>query len=106
MVGTHPYCGSRWMNGPILLAVPDLRGREADLLVKCVTDNWISSAGPEVKDFEKGIANLTGRKHAIALVNGTAALQLALIAAGVKPGDHVVVPEWTFAATANAVIHA
>lgn len=88
------------------LAVPDLRGREAELLVKCVTENWVSSAGPEVTGFEAATAKLTGRKHAIAVVNGTAGLHLALLAAGVKPGDHVAIPDWTFAATANAVAHA
>ncbi len=90
----------------IPLAIPDLRGREAELLLKCVTDNWVSSAGPEVIAFENGIAAMTRRTHAIAVVNGTAALHLALLAVGVKPGDHVVVPEWTFAACANATAHA
>jgi dTDP-4-amino-4,6-dideoxygalactose transaminase len=90
----------------IPLAVPDLRGREAELLARCVSGNWVSSAGPEVTAFEAGIASLTGRKHAVAVVNGTAALHLALLAAGVKPCDRVVVPDWTFAATANAVTHA
>lgn len=90
----------------IPLAVPDLRGREAELLAKCVAENWVSSAGPEVSAFEQGIAALTGRKHAVALVNGTAALHLALLSAGVRPGDRVAVPEWTFAATANAAAHA
>ncbi|QUS39125.1 aminotransferase class I/II-fold pyridoxal phosphate-dependent enzyme [Tardiphaga alba] len=90
----------------IPLAIPDLRGREAELLVKCVTDNWVSSAGPEVTAFEAGIAALTGRCHAIAVVNGTAALHLALLASEIKPGDRVVVPDWTFAASANAVAHA
>jgi perosamine synthetase len=90
----------------IPLAVPDLRGREAELLVKCVRENWVSSAGPEVTAFEAATAKLTGRKHAIAVVNGTAGLHLALLASGVKPGDHVAIPDWTFAATANAVAHA
>ena len=90
----------------IPLAIPDLRGREAELLAKCIVDNWVSSAGPEVVAFEKGVAALTGRKHAIAVANGTAALHLALLAAGVKAGDRVAVPEWTFAATANAATHA
>lgn len=90
----------------IPLSVPDLRGREKELLVKCVDENWVSSAGPEVTAFERAVGDLTGRAHAIALVNGTAALHLSLLAAGVKPGDRVVVPDWTFAASANAVAHA
>jgi len=88
------------------LAVPDLRGREAELLAKCVTEGWVSSAGPEVTAFEEALARLTGRRHAIAVVNGTAGLHLALIACGVVRGDHVAIPDWTFAATANAVAHA
>lgn len=90
----------------IPLAVPDLRGREAELLVNCVKENWVSSAGPEVTAFEQAIADLTGRRHAIAVVNGTAGLHLALMACGVERGYHVAVPDWTFAATANATAHA
>lgn len=90
----------------IPLAIPDLRGRESEYLAKCVADNWVSSAGPYVTEFEEQIASVTGRKHAVAMVNGTTALQLALEVAGVARGDAVIVPDWTFAATANAVIHA
>lgn len=90
----------------IPLAVPDLRGREAELLLKCVRENWVSSAGPEVTELEHRIAALTGRRHAIAVVNGTAGLHMALVACGVKAGDHVAIPDWTFAATANATAHA
>ncbi len=90
----------------IPLAVPDLRGREAELLLRCVRDNWVSSAGPEVTAFEGALRELTGRRHAVALVNGTAALHMALVGAGVRPGDRVIVPDWTFAASVNAVCHA
>jgi dTDP-4-amino-4,6-dideoxygalactose transaminase len=90
----------------IPLSIPDLRGREAELLMNCVRDNWVSSAGPEVSAFETGTAELTGRSHAVATVNGTAALHLALLAVGVRPGDRVIVPDWTFAASVNAVAHA
>jgi len=90
----------------IPLAIPDLRGRESEYLKNCVDDNWVSSAGPYVTEFEERIAELTRRKHAVAMVNGTTALQLALEVAGVRPGNAVIIPDWTFAATANAVIHA
>jgi dTDP-4-amino-4,6-dideoxygalactose transaminase len=90
----------------IPLAEPDLRGREAEYLAACVRDNWVSSAGPQIAEFEKRMATLSGRSFAVATVNGTAALHLALIAAGVRPGDAVVVPDWTFAASVNAVAHA
>ncbi len=90
----------------IPLSIPDLRGREAEYLATCVQDNWVSSAGPFVTAFEEKTAELAGRKAAVATINGTAALHLALIGAGVQKGDYVVVPDWTFAATANAVYHA
>lgn len=90
----------------IPLATPDLRGKEAAYLLQCVEDNWVSSAGPFVNDLEKRMAALSDRKHGVAVASGTAALHLALLCAGVKPGDHVILPDWTFAATANAVCHA
>ncbi len=90
----------------IPLVVPDLRGNETAYLARCVSENWVSSAGPFVTEIERRMAALTGRQHAVAMVNGTAALHLALVVAGVKQGDLVIIPDWTFAATANAVVHA
>ena len=90
----------------IPLAVPDLRGNEAEYLKQCVTGNWVSSAGPFVIEFERRMAELTGAAFAVATSSGTTALKLALVAAGVGPGDLVAIPDWTFAATANAVVHA
>ena len=90
----------------IPVAVPDLRGNEAAYLARCVADNWVSSAGPFVGDMERRVAEITATAHGVATVNGTAGLHLALLAAGVGPGDRVLVPDWTFAATANAVFHA
>ena len=93
-------------SSPIPLAVPDLRGNEVAYLVRCVEDNWVSSAGPFVTEMERRVAEITGAAHGVATVNGTAGLHLALRAAGVGPGDRVVVPDWTFGATANAIFHA
>ncbi len=90
----------------IPVAVPDLRGNEAAYLARCVEDNWVSSAGPFVSEMERRVAEITGTAHGVATVNGTAGLHLALLAAGIGPGDRVLVPDWTFAATANAVFHA
>src|SRR5690606_6422271 len=67
---------------------------------------WVSSAGPAVTALEARMAELTGRRFAVATVNGTAALHLALRVAGVGAGARVVVPDYTFAATANAVLAA
>src|SRR5690606_39181699 len=90
----------------IPLAEPELGGREKEYLLACVETNWVSSAGPYVRAFESQVAAAAGRSHGVALVNGTAALHLALVAAGVRPGARVIVPDFTFAATANAVYHA
>lgn len=90
----------------IPLSEPDLRGREAEYLQGCIRDNWISSAGPHVVALEKKVATLTGRRFAVATVNGTSAIHLALLALGVQPAQRVIVPDWTFAATANAICHA
>ncbi len=76
-------------NAVIPLAVPDLRGNEAAYLARCVAENWVSSAGPEVRALETRMAQLCGVDHAVATVNGTTALHLALITAGVGPGDLV-----------------
>ena len=83
-----------------------MRGREREYLCDCVDTNWVSSAGSYVQAFEKSVAEAAGARNAVAIVNGTAALHLALVCAGVRPGDHVIVPDFTFAATANAVFHA
>ncbi|MEM9358875.1 MAG: aminotransferase class I/II-fold pyridoxal phosphate-dependent enzyme [Pseudomonadota bacterium] len=90
----------------IPLAVPDLGGREKEYLCRCVDDSWVSSAGPDVTAFEERIAAIAGTKFAVATASGTAALHLLLCVAGVAAGKRVVVPDWTFAATANAVIAA
>jgi dTDP-4-amino-4,6-dideoxygalactose transaminase len=90
----------------IPLAVPDLGGGESAWLRRCIADGWVSSAGPYVTEFENAIAARAGTGHGIATVNGTAALHLALVVAGVGRGDRVIVPDWTFAATANAVLMA
>lgn len=66
----------------ISLSVPDLRGNESAYLAQCVAENWVSSAGPFVTKMEAPPARLTGRAHGVAMVNGTAALHLALVSAG------------------------
>lgn len=68
-------------------------------------DNWVSSAGPFVKELEAKVAALAGCSHGIATSSGSLALQLMLTGHGIGPGDRVIVPAWTFAATINAVIH-
>jgi perosamine synthetase len=88
----------------IPLATPDLRGNEAIWLRRCIEEGWVSSAGPYVTQFEEAIARVAGAGFGIATVNGTAALHLSLVTLGIRPGDRVIIPDWTFAATANAVL--
>ena len=82
---------------------PEFAGREWEYVKDCIDVGWVSSAGVYVDRFERDLAALTGAKHAVAVVNGTAALHLALLLAGVRPGNEVIVPTLTFVATANAV---
>jgi perosamine synthetase len=86
-------------------AVPHLAGNEWKYLKECLDTNWVSSAGPFVDRFEREVATYVGAPHAVATVNGTAALHVALLAAGVRAGDEVLVPTFTFIATANAVTY-
>lgn len=72
----------------------------------CLDTEWVSSVGLYVDRFERDVASACGVAHAVALVKGTAALQLALQVVGVATGDEVIVPAVTFVATANAVCHA
>jgi perosamine synthetase len=88
---------------PICLHEPDFKGREWDYVKECIDTGWVSSAGSYVDLFEEKLAATCGTKHAILTVNGTAALHIALLLAGIKTGDHVIMPSLTFIATANAV---
>lgn len=87
----------------IPLHAPELSGNESRLVQECLESGWVSSAGPWLARFERAFAARAGVPHAVAVVNGTSGLHLALKAAGVEPGDGVLVPDLTFAAPVNAV---
>lgn len=89
----------------VLLSPPDVGPAERDALLRAFDSGWIAPAGPELDAFEVELAAATDRDHAVALSSGTAALHLALVAAGIGPGDEVLVPTLTFVATANAVVY-
>lgn len=89
----------------IYLSSPDVTQLEEDALVRAFRSNWIAPLGPEVDAFENELAEYCGRKHAVALSSGTAALHLGLIALGIGPGDLVLTSSMTFAATTNAIIY-
>jgi aminotransferase in exopolysaccharide biosynthesis len=82
---------------------PRFGGQEWAYVKDCLDSTFVSSVGAYVDRFEADLARFTGAKHAVAVVNGTAALHVALLLAGVVPGDEVLIPALTFIATANAV---
>lgn len=87
----------------IPLSVPLISGNEWKYMKECLDTGWVSSAGGYVNRFEKIIAEYLGIKHAVAVINGTSALHLSLLACGVRPGDEVVVPALTFIAPVNTI---
>lgn len=82
---------------------PSLNGNELKYITKSVKEGWISSQGPQVKELEQKFAEYVGTKYAVACSSGTTALQLALAALKIGPGDEVIVPDFTMIATAWAV---
>ncbi len=87
----------------IPIAEPSLNGNEAKYVFDCLATNWISSTGQYISKFEESFAKFCGTKHAITVMNGTVSLHLALEALNVGPGDEIIIPSFTFIATANAV---
>jgi perosamine synthetase len=87
----------------IPLSVPRIKGREWEYVKECLDSEWVSSAGRFVDEFEKAFATYVGARHAIACSSGSAALHTALLLAGVRRGDLVLVPTLTFIATANCI---
>jgi perosamine synthetase len=90
-------------DGPVALHEPNFRGNEWAYVKECLDSTFVSSVGKFVDRFEADLASFTGAKHVVAVVNGTAALQVALQLAGVGRDDEVLVPALSFVATANAV---
>jgi perosamine synthetase len=91
--------------GPVGLHEPRFLGNEWAYLKDCLDSTYVSSVGKFVDRFEDELATFTGAKRAVAVVNGTAALHVALRLAGVEAGDEVLLPALTFIATANAVAY-
>ena len=87
----------------IPLCVPQIGGNEWKYLKECLDTNWVSSGGPFVDRFEGIVADYIGAQYSVATVNGTAALHIAILVAGVQPDDEVLVSTLSFIAPANAV---
>lgn len=89
---------------PIPVSEPALGAVEREALQRCIDDGWISSEGPQVAAFEQHIAGLVGRRHAIAVSSGTAALDISVELAGVGPGDEVILPSFTIISCVTQVV--
>ena len=94
---------SRVRKFPILQ--PDIGDDEINNLLECANTGWISSQGRFIKAFEIGFSDYLNGGHAVAVSNGTAALQLGMLALGIGANDEVIVPNFTFGASINAIIH-
>ena len=106
VISTSFEPGAAVKEGTVPLCVPELGGNEWLYVKECLDTNWVSSAGPFVSRFEQSLAQYVGAKHAIATVNGTAAIHVALLVAGLQPDEEVLLPALTFIAPANAVRYA
>lgn len=93
------------MNKFIPVCEPYLNGNELEYVTDCIKTGWISSAGKYVKEFELRFAEYCGAKYAVGVTNGTVAIHLALVAAGIGKGDEVIIPDFTMIATAFAVCY-
>src|SRR5687767_3864135 len=85
---------------------PLLNGNEEKYVVECIRTGWISSEGPMVRRFEEGFAARIGRKHGIAVSNGSVALDAAVAALGLGAGDEVILPSFTIISCAAAIVRA
>lgn len=90
----------------IPISKPSVTEREVELVSDAVRSTWISSLGKYIDQFEAEFANFCGTKYAVSTSNGTVALHLALVALGVGKGDEVIIPDLSFVATVNTVLHA
>ena len=87
----------------IPLNIPFLNGKEKKYTLQCFKDNWLSSAGPYISEFENKFAKYLGVKYAVACASGTSSLHLALKSLDIAEGDLVLVSNLTFIATVNVI---
>jgi pyridoxal phosphate-dependent aminotransferase EpsN len=89
----------------IFLSPPHMSGAEMPFIQKAFDENYITTAGSNIRHFEQALAQVTGRAYAVALNSGTAAIHLALRIIGVRPGEEVLCSSFTFTATANPILY-
>jgi len=85
---------------------PLLNGNEKKYLIECIDTGWISSEGPFIKQFEERFAARVGRKFGVAVANGSVALDAAVVALGIGPGDEVIMPTFTIISCAASIVRA
>src|SRR3989339_1498272 len=90
----------------IPVSEPVLNGNEEKYLVECIKTGWISSEGPFVRKFEEQFAERVDRKFGISVANGSLALDLALAALEIGPGDEIILPTFTIISCAAAIVRA
>lgn len=90
----------------IPISKPSISQLEIDYVTDAVKSTWVSSLGKYIDQFEEGFSAFCGSKYGVAVSNGTVAIHLALVAYGIGKGDEVIVPDLSFIATANAILHA
>jgi len=88
----------------IPVSSPSLSEADAQAVMECVRAGWISSEGPQVAQFEDAFASIVGKRHAIAVANGTAALDIAIASLGIGPGDEVILPSFTIISCLNQIL--
>lgn len=97
------FVSEQYAGESAVLHRPIFCGEEKVYLDECIDSNFVSSVGARVTEFERGIAAYCGAKYGVATVNGTAALHIAMVVAGVERGDEVITQALTFIATCNAI---
>ena len=94
------------MEKKVWMSTPTYHEEEIEYILEAIKTNWKSTVGENIDEVERLICEKIGCKYAVAVINGTSALHLAVIEAGIKPGDRVFVSDMTFCATVNPVIYA
>lgn len=94
------------MNRMVPVNTPVFNGNEKKYLMDCIDTGWVSSDGKYIKEFEKGMADYTGRKYAFAVCNGTAALEAAVLSLDIEKGSDVLMPDFTIISCAQAILKA
>ena len=88
------------------VSTPSITPEDVEAVARCVRDGWISSEGPQVGEFETQFSSVVGRKFGVAVSNGTAAIDIALQALDVGPGDEVILPSFTIVSCLNQILRA